>query len=117
MHEASIAQELLDLIARVAADNGATEVSVATVEVGELSSVEPDALSFAFEAMRRDTVARDCELVIERVPLVVECLSCGVTAPANRELLACSACGRIPVKVVSGREMRLVSIDVGDDDA
>jgi hydrogenase nickel incorporation protein HypA/HybF len=116
MHEASLARELLDIIERVAEDNGALRVTRARLALGELSCAEPHALQFAFEIMRKDSIAAGCELVIEREPIVVRCESCGHEGPCPRQKLECPACNGVPVEVVSGRDMRLVSIDVEDSD-
>ena len=117
MHEAALAQELLSLIERVAVENRARQVTAAALALGELSCVEPTALSFAFEVASRGTLAEGCRLEIEQIPLVVYCAACRREGPAIRDELGCPACKHVPVEVRSGREMRLVSIDVEDDDS
>jgi hydrogenase nickel incorporation protein HypA/HybF len=116
MHEVALAQELLSLIERVALENRARQVTVAALALGELSCVEPTALSFAFELASRGTLAEGCRLEIERTPLVVYCAACGHEGPAGPDALGCPACEHVPVEVRAGREMRLVSIDVEDGD-
>lgn len=115
MHEASLAQDLLVLIEETARANFVRSVTRATIEIGALSCVSPDALQFAFEAMRRGTLAESCQLVIERTPLRVSCPACGAEGATTAEDPSCPKCRQIPVEVLSGREMRLVSIDVEDD--
>ena len=114
MHEVTIAQELLGLIMQVARDHGADRVTSATVEIGELSSVQPRALDFAFEVVRAGTLAGECRLKVQTAPLVVRCARCEQEGRARREQLCCPGCGAAPVEVVSGRELRLVAIDVED---
>ncbi|MBI4955931.1 MAG: hydrogenase maturation nickel metallochaperone HypA [Myxococcales bacterium] len=117
MHEASIAEALLEQIAEAALRHGARRVVGARVAVGALSAVEPQALAFAFEVMRAGTVAAACELVIEERPLVVSCAACGHSGPQDPREPGCPRCQAVPVSVVSGRELCLVSVDVEDDDA
>ena len=117
MHEASLVQSLLEQIGDVARKAGARRVTVARLEVGALSAVDPRALAFAFEVMRDGTVAADCVLRIEDKPLVVSCAGCGYEGVADPREPGCPGCGEVPVAVVSGRELRLLSLDVEDDDA
>jgi hydrogenase nickel incorporation protein HypA/HybF len=117
MHEASLAQDLLALVEGTAHAHSAIAVTSAKIELGALSCVSAEALVFAFAAMRRGTIAEHCELVIERTPLVVTCPTCGVTGATDATDPCCPGCGRGPVEVVGGREMRLVSIDVEDDES
>ena len=117
MHEATLAHELLTIIESVAREHAARRVTTATVELGALSCVVPEALSFAFQVMRQDTVADGCRLEIKESPLVVRCAACGYEGASERGASGCPRCDGVPVEVVSGREMRLLSIDVEDDDA
>jgi hydrogenase nickel incorporation protein HypA/HybF len=116
MHEASLARELVSLIEEVAAQHSVTSVNRATVEIGELSTVVPEALEFAFEVARQDSVAAECALDFTFVPLVVHCSSCGYRGHAERGATGCPRCDSIPLEIQQGRDMRLVSIDVEDDE-
>lgn len=116
MHELAIAQSLLATICDVALRHGAAEVKRAVVEIGELSCCDPVTLGFAFEVSRRATVAEHCELRVEMAPLVVTCPACGYDGRGTIDHLGCPGCGGVPVGVVSGRQIRLVSIDVDDGD-
>jgi hydrogenase nickel incorporation protein HypA/HybF len=116
MHETSLAYDMLEIIEGVARDNGARRVRKARAEIGELTCIDPDALTFAFEAVCRGTVAEGCALQIVKLPLTLSCPSCGFEGPAEHELLGCPACEAQGARVLSGREMRLVSIDVEDEE-
>lgn len=116
MHELSIAEDLIALIEDVARQNGATRVEAAVVEVGELSGIEADALSLAFEVVQRDTLAAGCRLTIEHVPLVVACTSCDWQGHADKLAPLCARCGSA-VRVLGGRELRLKTIDIDDEGA
>lgn len=114
MHEVALAQELVSLIEQVARANDAARVTRAVVEIGELASVVPEALAFAFEIARADTVASGCALQLAHVPLCVRCAACGYQGEARRGLVGCPRCDAVPLEVIAGRDMRLVSIDVED---
>ena len=65
MHEMSITQGIIDLCLQHA---GGRRVNSLEVEIGELSSVVPEAIEFCFEACSRDTLLEGAELVIVRIP-------------------------------------------------
>jgi len=114
MHEVALARELLSLIREAGRAHAAARVTRARVEIGQLSCASPDALRFAFEALRVGTLADGCELVVERTPLRASCTSCGEALVADAKDPACPRCGRAPLEVLAGRELRLVSIEVED---
>ena len=116
MHELALAQSLLATIESVAKQHGATKVKHAVVEVGELSCCDPTTLGFAFEVSRNGTVAETCNLEVQLAPLMVQCPACGYDGRGTVDHLGCPQCEGVPVRVVTGRQIRLVSIDVEDDD-
>lgn len=115
MHEMSIAVDLIATIEDVARQNGAARVNRALVEVGALSGVVPDALSFAFEIARKGTVANDCTLIIDEIPLWARCASCGWEGEIEPLNPLCPSCQQVSMEVLKGRDMRLVTIDIDED--
>jgi hydrogenase nickel incorporation protein HypA/HybF len=114
MHEFTVAKEILRLIEQTANANEGRRALAATVEFGELTAVDPETLRFAFEQVAAGGPAAGCRLDCERTPLLVECTVCGHQGPATLTNLTCARCGGTPLRVVSGRGMRLVSVDLED---
>ena len=74
------------------------------------------ALHVSFRAASRGTRCEGAILGIEEVPLTVYCRYCDdVKAPSGPYNFRCPVCGHATPKVVTGREMQLVSIVLGDD--
>lgn len=115
MHEMSIAVDLIATIEDIARQNQAQRVSTAIVEIGALSGVVPDALSFAFEVARKGTVANDCTLKIEEIPLRARCSACGWEGQIEPLDPLCPSCQQVSMEVLTGRDMRLVSIDIDEE--
>lgn len=110
MHELSICTA----IARTAVKRaGGRPISQVTVQVGHLRQLVPDALQFSWEVVSTDAGLENAELVIEQVPAVVEC-GCGVRTTLEEPVMVCGSCGGFDVKLLSGEELDLVSIDVVD---
>ena len=93
---------MIDVVERAAEGAHATAVSEVRVAVGELSNVEIEALAFAFESVKKGTVANDAKLVIDRPEGRAWCMTC--------QKDACPICGGYQVVVSGGRDMRVVDI-------
>ena len=69
------------------------------------------ALHFCWPSASRDTLCEGARLNIDEVPLTVLCTHCdAVKTPAALYNFRCPDCGRPTPKVLTGREMQLVSI-------
>ena len=113
MHELSICNAIASTAARHAEGRPVAQV---TVQIGHLRQVVPDALQFSWEVVSSATTTglEDAELVIEQVPAVVECRQCGESTTLDVPIVACGTCGGFDVKLLSGEELLVVSIDLVD---
>lgn len=111
MHEMAITQGIIDLCLNHA---GGRRVCSLDVEIGELSSVVPEAIEFCFEACSRDTVLEGAKLIITRVPGVGQCLECSRETPLAELYGSCTHCGSNRVTIVAGEELRVREIEVED---
>ena len=117
MHELALARSLIELVDDYAHAHGAKRVSRVQVRLGVLSAMTR-ALHVSFRAASRSTSCEGAELHIEEVPLTVYCRFCDdVNAPSGPYNFRCPQCGHATPKVVSGREMQLVSIALGEGGA
>ena len=114
MHEAAIAQSLLDVLLSESEKHGAPRITGVLVQVGELSGVVPEALEFALQALAMETRAEGLALHIDKVPLRVRCRECDAECGADPWLLCCRECGTGEIEIVSGRELKVISMDVED---
>lgn len=116
MHEMSIAEGILQIVEEAAAkpDSGFERVKTIFVEVGELSSVEPEALLFCFEAVARGSRAEGAHLEIIQTLGYGRCLKCGETVAMPDLLAVCPLCGSHQLQATQGMEMRVQSLDVLD---
>ncbi|WP_374319321.1 hydrogenase maturation nickel metallochaperone HypA [Aquabacterium sp.] len=112
MHEMSLAEGVLQLVEDTARREGARQVSRVIVEIGELSSVEPEALRFCFDVVTRHSVADGAVLEIIDVPGTAWCLPCGASVRINERYGACPQCGSHQVQPTGGTEMRVKEIEI-----
>lgn len=112
MHEMSLAEGVLQLVEETARREGAVRVKTVVLEIGRLSSVEPEALKFCFEAVTHDSIAAGATLAVIDVPGAGWCLPCGETVPLAEVFGACPKCGSHQVQATGGTEMRVKEIEI-----
>jgi len=111
LHELSLCRSIADLVLAAAAENGAERVVRITLEIGMAAPVEVEAVRFCLPLCLADTEAEGAELIIERPPVEMKCLSCGRVFGAPDRLATCPVCGGRGGEILAGREMRVVSIE------
>jgi hydrogenase nickel incorporation protein HypA/HybF len=112
MHEISIAQSIIEIAEAKAREQNSCCIQTIKLRLGEFTTVVREALEFAFEIARQDTLAENARLEIERVPMVVQCVACGpVTDPVRELCLICPQCG-LPLQIISGEELQVQYIEV-----
>jgi hydrogenase nickel incorporation protein HypA/HybF len=112
MHELTLANSLVEIASDYAKMNGAQRVVAVTIRLGVLCGIGR-ALYFCFEPAARGTRCEGASLTIIESPLSVLCTNCNESkTPRARMNLRCPDCGRPTPKVLSGREMELVSIEI-----
>lgn len=116
MHELSVCQALVQQLESLSAANGRGAVEIVRLRIGPLSGVEAALLRHAFPIAAAGTVAAGAELLIEAAPVVVRCNECGIETPAAPNRMLCGACGGYRVRMVSGDEMLLESVELAAAD-
>lgn len=111
MHEMSIAQSLLEIVYQESRQHGLEQVKGIKIQVGTLAAVVPEALSFCFEIVSRDSIASGAVLEIETVPAVARCPECQILFEVEDHIFLCPQCDRPTMDLISGRELTLLSIE------
>lgn len=110
MHEFSIAEAIVRTGEEVLRANGGGRAEKVQLRIGELRQVVPDALTFAFDILKKDTLLADASLEWETVPAQMRCRSCGREYHPKDVFWECPSCGAIGAEVVAGEELEIVSI-------
>jgi hydrogenase nickel incorporation protein HypA/HybF len=108
----SLAQGILEILEDTARRESATRVKTVWLELGALSSVEPEAMTFCFDVVTRGTVADGARLNIEAVPGKAWCLQCNQPTPIARRDDACPLCGGYQLQVADGTQMRVRELEI-----
>lgn len=112
MHEMSLAEGILQLVEETARREQAARVKLVVLEIGRMSSVEPEAIKFCFEAVTHGSMAQGARLEIVDVPGAGWCMRCAETVPMQERYGACPKCGSFQVQPTSGTEMRVKEIEI-----
>ena len=109
MHELSLTQTLLGLALEHA--DGKKVVAVDLL-LGEFSDERPESIRFYWEDIAKGTLAEGAELRFEPVTAKMECLQCGAFFRPEETAAECPDCKSFRVKLLSGDDIRLSSIEV-----
>lgn len=112
MHEMALAEGVLNVLEETAARQGFARVRAVWLEIGALAGVEPEALSFCFDAVTRGTLAEGARLEIVAAEGRAWCLDCGKTVAVAARYDPCPECGGFGLQVTGGTEMRVKELEV-----
>ena len=112
MHEMALAEGILQLVEETAQRERAQRVKLVVLEIGQLSTVEPESLKFCFDAITRGSIANGAKLEIVDVPGAGWCMECADTVSMTELLSACPQCGSYQLQATGGTEMRVREIEI-----
>jgi hydrogenase nickel incorporation protein HypA/HybF len=112
MHELSVTESVLEIACKHAEKARATKVTDIFLEIGQLSSIVDESVQFYWDLISKDTLCEEATLHFKRVPAKLVCLECSQEYHLNKELRPCPNCGSARVKVLSGDEFNLDSIEI-----
>ena len=107
----ALAEGIIDIVLSYADKNKAKKVSEISVLIGEMTGVVPESLQFCFESLSKGTKAQGAKLVMKHCPLVAKCMDCGTETKIKRYTFICPKCGSARMEIVSGRELRVESLE------
>lgn len=112
MHELAVTESLLETASDYAVRNGAKRVLGLNLVIGDLSGIIDDSVQFYWDMISVDTICAGSKLNINKQPARFLCRSCQKEFTMDGELTPCPHCGSIDIKVISGDEFMLQSIEI-----
>lgn len=112
MHEMSLAESVLQIIEESAQAQNFQRVRTVVLEIGRLSSVEPEAMRFCFDSVMRCTLADGAELQIIETPGTGRCLTCGAEVEMHEQYGLCPSCDSPRLQITAGNLMRVKDLVV-----
>jgi hydrogenase nickel incorporation protein HypA/HybF len=108
----SIAQSLINIIQEEMEKHGARELRSVRLNIGQMSAVVPDALSFCFQVITEGTALEGARLDMEIIPLKGICRTCGSEFEIVDYAFVCPACAGTQIEAVAGQDLSIVEIEV-----
>lgn len=112
MHELAVTESILEIATRHATQASATRVTDINIVMGQLSSIVDDSVQFYWDFISKDTLCAGATLHFQRVPARLHCQECGNDYSIEAMLSPCPQCSSMNVKIISGEEFWLDSIEI-----
>ena len=112
MHELPVTENILEIALRHAEQADAARINDIYIVIGRLSSIIDDSIQFYWDILSKDTIAAGSTLHFKRVEAELECRECGQKYTPEGMMTPCPSCGSARIKVLTGNEFYLESIQV-----
>lgn len=124
MHELSMASSIVDAILNTAKKNDAISINEAVLEIGEMTMLNPEQLKFMMSILSEDTMLKDAEIIINMIPVEIECEKCGFHGETKTDdnedhLMAvarCPECKNTQIHMIKGQECNVKTIKIERED-
>ena len=112
MHELAVTENILGIALKHAEQANAARVTDIQITIGQLASVVDDSVQFYWDMVSEDTICSGAKLHFKRLPAEFFCTDCKTTFKMDQQLAPCPNCGSIRVRIVTGEEFFLESIEI-----
>ena len=112
MHEHSVTESILNAAISHAQKADAKKGTDLNLVIGALSSIVDDSVQFYWDMISQGTLCDGSQLHFKRINARLRCLDCNTEYELESELQPCPKCGSMNIKILSGDEFRLESIEI-----
>ena len=112
MHEMSIITSVFSTIEKKIDRIDEINITAVRLNVGKFSNAIPSALEFAFDSIKKGTVFESAQLTINEIELKCLCIICNKEIIMNDYKFICPHCNGYDLKIISGRELFIDSVDI-----
>jgi len=116
MHEFSIATRVVEIATVEIRMYPRAEVETIELEVGTLSGVVLNALETAMEAAVKDTPFENSQIKINQIQARGRCKDCKTEFKVDNLYDPCPSCNALGVLIISGKELKISSITVQENE-
>lgn len=113
MHEFSIVESLISTVVNECRNAGFNKIEKIRILIGKASGVMPEALLFAFDILKEDTITKDATLIIEEALLTGRCNNCDrIFTTEEAFIFSCPNCHHSTFEIIAGQELNIIDIEV-----
>jgi len=112
MHEMSIAQSLIDVIKEEMLKHDVRTLRSVRLNIGQMSAIVPDSLSFCFEVITTGTELEGTRLIMDIIPLRGYCPNCNDEFEIKEYAFICPSCNSKEIETIAGQDLSIVEMEV-----
>ncbi|GAB3453022.1 hydrogenase maturation nickel metallochaperone HypA [Insolitispirillum peregrinum] len=113
MHEMALTNGILQILQEQARSQGFSRVRTVWLEIGALSSAEPEAMRFCFDAVcKGDPLTETAVLEIVRPAGEAWCMDCCEVVEIAARHQPCPRCDGHKLQVTGGEQLRVKELEV-----
>lgn len=115
MHELSIARNIIQIVNSSVESDKLGLVDKIHLKFGLLSNILTDSLNFSYNSIIENTPLKNSNLVIEILPIKIQCKDCNEITTTNDFVFSCPICKSNSISVIGGDELIISSIHLKDE--
>ncbi len=113
MHEMGIAIQIIKIaVDSIPHDMTDCKITAVNVEVGTMSTIVPDSLSFCFEISAKETPCSEAKLMIKKIPAVMKCNDCNLEWEIEEHVFECNQCKSSTIEIIKNCDIDIISIEM-----
>ena len=113
MHELSIAQNVIEIITEEAQKANATTITEVEIDIGLVSGIVPDALTFAMDSLIKNTFLEKAKIIYNIIEGKGRCNNCSHEFTIDGLYAMCPECNSFSFEVVQGKELKIKNFSIG----
>ena len=91
---------------------GLTKIHRVILKIGNMKNVNPDLIISIFSMLSKNSPIEGANLLILSIPVTLSCMDCKKKSYREDNLLKCPHCGSLNVKLLTGLEFAVESVEV-----
>lgn len=118
MHEMKIAKNIIEILKETLSNyQNVHIVSKVNLKIGKLHAIIPESLKFCYEIYKKDDARLNHSVLsIEIMPIKIYCPNCQQYVEIDEPIFLCPNCFSNDIKIVSGNELYVESIEIDDEE-
>ena len=108
----SIVVSIVEIAENEARKNNAKKITKLELDIGTVSGIELDALNFAFESVKDETMLKNAEIITNIIEARAKCENCNFEFATEDLYSLCPKCDSYKTNIIQGKEMKVKSIVV-----
>ncbi len=114
MHEISLVRTIFRTLEEQFQPEELARIESIQLKVGPLANVDAILLKNAFDAVveQEETRFSATQLMVNEIPILIECTACGQTSTVENYRFVCAQCGLPSANVVQGNELLIERVSL-----